>query len=338
MTTPAIPPFTEPGVNRQMLLARRPVAHPLPGDFAVVEQGRPTIGSGEILVRNIYLSADPVQRGWAAVQPLGAVMRGLAVGVVVESAAHDFAVGDLVFGAFGWQDYCVPMAEDILSHVRAPRAPASAYAGVLGMPGVTAWLALGTIAPPAPGQRVLVSTSAGSVGSIAGQLLAHAGAVPVGLTGSAEKVERCLTRFGYSACANYKTDDLAEFFRREAGEGFDTYFDNTGGWILDAAIRHMARHGRIIQCGTAATPNWSPPPSGLRNEREVLMRALTWTGFVIFDHRATFGTAVEALTDVLLSKGLDHDEEIDVGFGKAADGLDDVFAGRHEGKKLVFIG
>ncbi|WP_159979012.1 MULTISPECIES: NADP-dependent oxidoreductase [unclassified Novosphingobium] len=338
MTAPGIPSFTQPGINRQMLLARRPNGHPLPGDLALTEQRRPDIAPGKFLVRNLYLSADPVQRGWAAVQPLGTVMRALAVGVVVESAAPDFAPGDLVFGIFGWQDYCVPAPEDILSHVRAPRAPASAYAGVLGMPGVTAWLALRTIAQPTAGQRVLVSTAAGSVGSVAGQLIAHAGAVPVGLTGSAEKVERCLSRFGYAACANYKADDLGLFLEREGGPGFDTYFDNTGGWILDTAIRHMARYGRIIQCGTAATPSWNPAPSGLRNEREVLMRALTWTGFVIFDHRAIFSEAVEALTEVMLSKGLDHDEDIDSGFGKVSESLDEIFAGRHEGKKLVFIG
>jgi NADPH-dependent curcumin reductase CurA len=338
MNAPTIPSFTEPGSNRQMLLALRPNDHPLPGDLAPVEARRPDIGPGEFLVRNLYLSADPVQRGWASVQALGTVMRALAVGVVVESKAPGFAAGDLVFGSLGWQDYCVPGSEDILSHVRAPRVPASAYAGVLGMPGVTAWLALGTIAPPAPGQRVLVSTAAGSVGSIAGQLVAHAGAVPIGLTGSAEKVERCLSRFGYAACANYKADDLASFLESEKGAGFDTYFDNTGGWILDTAIRHMVRYGRIIQCGTAATPSWSPPPSGLRNEREVLMRALTWTGFVIFDHRETFGAAVEALTEVMLARGLAYDEDIDSGFGKVADALDDIFAGRHEGKKLIFIG
>ena len=333
-----IPDFTVPGTNRRLVLARRPTAHPNAQDMAFDELARPTPGPGEVLVRNIYLSADPVQRGWAASLPIGEVVRGLAVGVVIESRNAAIAEGSLVSGIFGWQDYCVPGDDDILSCVSAPVLPASAYAGILGMPGVTAWLALKTLAPLARGQRVLVSTAAGAVGSLVGQLASHAGAVAIGLTGSEEKARKCCSSFGYTACANYKSEAVDVFLKTQAGDGFNTYFDNTGGWILDAAIRHMARHGRIVQCGTAATPNWFPIPKGLRNEREILMRALTWSGFVIFDHRREFGAAVEQLSRIVTEQEIRWEEDIDTGFDKARDALDAVFEGRNAGKKLIYIG
>jgi NADPH-dependent curcumin reductase CurA len=338
VSVPFVPAHTTPSSNRRLLLRSRPSCHPRIDDLQLEETARPTISAGQVLVRSIYLSADPVQRGWAAVQPLDTVMRGLAVGVIVESLRAGFIEGDLVFGTFGWQDYCVPAEGDILSHVAEPVLPASAYAGVLGMPGVTAWLALRGIAPPQAGQRVLVSTAAGAVGSVVGQLVSRAGALPYGLTGSPEKVARCLDRFGYIACADYKADDVEDFLSQHQAAGFETFFDNTGGWILDTAIRHMARFGKVIQCGTAATSSWSPPPFGLRNEREVLTRALTWTGFVVFDHRSLFNTAVQDLSRIVVDEGLNFDEDIDHGIERAPAALDDVISGRNVGKKLIFIG
>lgn len=334
----AMPAFDAPSANRQLLLARRPSGHPLSEHFELRTEARPAIGDGQVLVRNLYLSVDPVQRGWAASAALGEVMRGLAVGVVVESRNAAFAEGDLMFGIFGWQDYAIPGAESILTHVRAPRARASLYAGLLGMPGVTAHLALRLLAPLESGQRLLVSTAAGAVGSVVGQLAALAGVRAVGLTGDGGKVKKCLARFGYAACANYKTADVPAFLDDEAGEGFHTYFDNTGGWILDQAIRRMRRYGRVIQCGTAATPVWTPPPVGWRNEREILTRVLTWSGFYIFDHHTAFGEAVEHLTELHLQGLLNCDEDISAGFDKLPSALDELFSGANDGKKLVFIG
>jgi NADPH-dependent curcumin reductase CurA len=206
------------------------------------------------------------------------------------------------------------------------------------MPGVTAWLALSDIAPPSAGQTLLVSTAAGTVGSIAGQIAAHKGARVVGLTGSDEKVRRCVERFGYDTAINYRDGDLSDMLAQAAPDGFDTFYDNTGGSILDTAMRHMKRYGRIIACGTAATPSWSPPPTGLRNEREVLMRALTWTGFVIFDHADRFDQAVLGLSDMAETKGLRFDEDIDDGMAAVPHALPSVLSGANTGKKLVFIG
>lgn len=336
-----MPAYSTPAVNRQVILARRPDGIPLAADFAQQDGPVPQVGEGQFLVRNLYLSADPVQRGWAAnpaLTPIGSAMRALAVGVVVESRDQTIKPGDVVYGFFGWQDYFVGGRGDLLSHVPVPRAPLATYAGVLGMPGVTAWLALNDLAPPKPGQSVLVSTAAGAVGSVVGQIAQRAGAFTVGLTGSADKIQRCTTRFGYDVALNYKEVDLASALAELRPQGFDTYFDNTGGWILDTAIRAMAKYGRIIQCGTAATASWNPPPSGLRNEREMLTRVLTWSGFFIFDHIARFGEAIDALTDMMLSGGLEHDEDIEAGLLHIMSSLEILFAGTNAGKKLIYIG
>ena len=336
-----IPAYTTPADNRRILLASRPAGIPLASDFALVCEPVPAIGDGQFLVRNLYLSADPVQRGWAAnaaLLPLGSPMRALSIGVVVESREPGIAPGDLAYGFLGWQDYAAATRADLLSHVPSPRARASAYAGVLGMPGVTAWLALADIAPPGPDDTVLVSTAAGAVGSVVGQIARARGSRVVGLTGSDAKVSLCVERYGYHAALNYKTADLAPRIAELAPAGCSIYFDNTGGWILDTAIRTMAKHGRIIQCGTAATASWAPPPTGLRPEREILTRVLTWSGFYIFDHVARFGAAIEALTDLIDGGRLAYDEDIEPGFERITGALETLFAGENAGKKLIFIG
>ena len=336
-----IPSYSAPTSNRRVLLARRPEGIPLATDFVIERAAIPTLAAQQFLVRNLYLSPDPVQRGWAAnpaVMPIGAPMRALSLGVVIESRVETFVAGDLVYGFLGWQDYAAATATDLLSHVRTPRANASAYAGVLGMPGVTAWLALADIAPVSSGQTVLVSTAAGAVGSVVGQIVRAAGARAVGLTGSADKVARCTARYGYDAAFNYTKVDLAETLAETAPTGFDTYFDNTGGWIADHALRAMAKHGRIVQCGTAATASWTPPPQGWRPEREILTRVLTWTGFYIFDHVARFGQAISGLSDMIEAGTLAYDEDIEDGFERILGALEMLFAGANSGKKLIFIG
>lgn len=340
MTGP-IPGHDLPGVNRQMVLVRRPSGNPVAGDFARRDAPVPRPAESGVLVRNLYLSADPAQRGWSAnpqTTPLDAPMRALAVGIALESQLPDIRPGDLLYGFFGWQDYATPARNDILSVIRSPRLPASAYAGVAGMPGITAWIALNDLAPPSPGQTILVSTAAGAVGSVVGQLARQAGAHAIGLAGSDEKVARCTAAFGYAAAFNYRRVDLAATLAAVAPGGFNTYFDNTGGVILDTAIRAMAKYGRIIQCGMASVSNWNPPPAGLRNEREILFRVLTWSGFFIFDHVARFGATIDRLTDLVIEGGLAYEEDIDTGFDTVGSALEALFSGANHGKKLVFIG
>ena len=342
-------PLPNPGVscpatNRRVILARRPVGVPRPEHFHLDEVALAPVADNQFRVRNIYLSVDPAQRGWVNENanysdpvPLGGVMRALAVGVVIESRHADIPVGLHLYGWFGWQDYAVVGPEAIMTRIEPVAAPLSAYAGVLGINGLTACLALARIGRPKPGDTVLVSTAAGAVGSVVGQMARRMGCRVVGLTGDDAKVAQCTSRFGYDVAGNYKSGDLAETVSRLAPEGIDVFFDNTGGPILDCVIRHMNVAGRIVQCGTAAIAQWSPPPVGLRNEREVLSRRLQWGGFVIFDHAEAFGEALAELAPLVASGQLAFDEDIQHGIEHAPGAIARLYAGGNTGKSLIAI-
>src|SRR5947208_5178948 len=239
--------------NHQMRLVTRPVGIPQPEHFALVTESVPQIGNGEMLVRNHYLSVDPAQRGWAndegnysAPVALNTPMRALAVGEVIESRAPGFQEGEFIYGWFGWQSYCAATPDAVLRRVDPSTLPLSANLSLLGINGLTAYLAFNGLGNPRPGEHVLVSTAAGSVGSFVGQLAHIAGCRAAGLTGSAEKAALAQARYGYQAMINYRdSTDLPAVIREACPEGNDIFFDNTGGAIADAAIRTMRLHGRI---------------------------------------------------------------------------------------------
>ncbi len=345
MKEPHIPPFSLPASNRRVLLVKRPLAIPKADDFELDEVPVPTPGDGEFLVRNIYLSVDPAQRGWAQSAAnyskpvaLGSPMRALAVGQVVDSRNDDVTAGQYVYGWFNWQDYCVARQEHILSRINPELAPLSCHAGLLGINGVTAYLALTSLGRPKAGETVLVSTAAGAVGSVVGQIAHNLGSRVIGLTGSDQKVDLALHRYHYDSAYNYKTSDLDKVLADAAPGGIDVFFDNTGGTILDTALRKMAIGGRVIQCGTAAISNWESAPPGPRNEREILTRRLTWSGFVIFDHIAGWQTAIETLAGWLQKGLLNYDEDISGNIEDAPSAIDDLYSGRNRGKRLIYIG
>lgn len=340
-----VPSYDLPSWNRQVLLVRRPSGIPQPEDFALDGAPLEPVPNGRFRVRNLFLSVDPAQRGWASdgtnyAPPvaLGSVMRALAAGVVVESRHPSFPDGSYCYGWFGWQDYALAGPEHVLTAFRSPRVPLSAYAGVLGINGLTAHLAFNRIGQPRSGEIVLVSTAAGAVGSVVGQLARASGCEVVGLTGDDAKVARCVGRFGYSRAINYRSGPIDELLATALPDGADIFFDSVGGTMLDASLRVLRPGARVIQCGTASIPSWTTPPTGLRNEREVLTRRLTWGGFVIFDHLAAFDQTVDALIDLIQAGTLTYDEDIREDIALAPEALTDVYAGSNVGKCLVALG
>lgn len=335
-----IPAYALPPANRRVLLVRRPQGVPQASDFQLDEVAVPEIGPDQFLVRNIYLSVDPAQRGWASAEanyaqpvPLGGPMRALAVGVVVRSNDPAVAEGEFLYGWFHWQDYAAADRGRILARARAG-VPLSAHAGLLGINGLTAFIALTTLGRPVAGDTLLVSTAAGSVGGFVGQIGKLLGCRTIGLTGEDDKVARCLDRFGYDEAYNYKTADLAAALP----EGINIYFDNTGGPILDLALRRMAVAGRIVQCGTASNQAWTPPPTGPRPEREVMTRRLVWSGFVVLDHQARFDDAARQLAAWHAEGRLNYDEDVSDGMDAAPGAIAELYAGRNRGKKLIYVG
>jgi len=330
-------------LNRQIVLKFRPVGVPQPEHFELVSRDVPPLVPGELLVENLYLSVDPAQRGYVndennyvAPVAIGAVMRALAVGRVIASECAQFAVGDHVYGWFGWQDYCVCAPSAVLRRVDPGQATLAAAAGTLGINGLTAYIALQDIGKPKAGETVLVTAGAGAVGSIVGQLAKRAGCRTVAVVGSDAKGAQCLDEFGYDAFVNYH-QSLTDGLRAACPQGVDVFFDNVAGDLADVIMSHMNWFGRIVQCGTVSIPCWVPPPVGPRIHRDILTRRLRIEGFVIFDHGSRFDLVAAELATMLQAGTLRTREDIETDLARAPAALVDVYTGRNTGKKLIHL-
>ncbi|CAN5451029.1 NADP-dependent oxidoreductase [soil metagenome] len=328
--------------NTQVILRARPTGIAQADDFAIQSSAVPEPGPGQILVRNAYLSVEPAMRGWiadagnyAAPVAIGSVMRALCAGHVVASRHPDFAEGDAVTGWFGWQDYACVEADAVLRRIVETDLPLSLSLGILGINGVTAYLALRTIGEPKPGETVLVSTAAGSVGSAAGQIANILGCRTVGIAGGAEKTALCTQAFGYAAAIDYRQDGLDEAIAAACPQGIDIYYDNVAGRISDTVYRHLALRARVIVCGTASISSWDDWPVGPRVERHLLVKRARMQGFVIFDHMAEYEDAVAQLASWVREDRLAYREDILDGIEACPDALAGLYRGENLGKRLI---
>ena len=332
-----------PDINRRIVLERRPEATPGPEHFRREDQPLPELADGQIRVRNQYLSIDPAQRGWiggagyAEPVEIGAVMRSLAVGVVVATRNAKFAEGQYLYGWFGWQDFCAATETQVIARVSPEQAGVSAGAGLFGICGVTAYLALTELGRPRAGETVLVSTAAGAVGCLVGQIARRMGCRAAGLAGSDDKVRQCLAEFGYQAALNYRTALNAENLHALCPQGVDVFFDNTAGAIADAVWPLMNTHGRVVQCGTAAVSSWDPWPTGPRRERSVLSKRVRYEGFLVFDHLLRFPEVIAQLARWHAEGTLVFHEDIEDGLERAPAALASIYRGENRGKKLVRV-
>src|SRR3954470_19657707 len=239
-------------VNRQLLLAKRPVGEPVADDFEVKENEPPALGDDEALVKVLQISLDPAMRGWMSDAPsylppvgLGEVMRAGTAGVVVESNSDALAPGDHVVGILGVQEHGVAPAK-ALTKVDTSVAPLATYLGGLGMPGLTAYFGLTEVGALKEGDTVVVSGAAGAVGSVAGQLAKAMGASRVvGIAGGPDKCAWIVDELGFDAAIDYKNEDVSKGIKQHVPDGIDIYFDNVGGEILDAALARLAWGARI---------------------------------------------------------------------------------------------
>ncbi len=332
-----------PDVNRRIVLDHRPEATPGPEHFRRDDQPAPELADGQVLVRNQYLSIDPAQRGWiggagyAEPVAIGAVMRSLAVGRVVATRNAKFAEGQYLYGWFGWQDFCAVTETQVIARVQPERAGVSTGAGLFGICGVTAYLALTELGRPRAGETVLVSTAAGAVGCLVGQIARRLGCRVAGLTGSDDKVRQCLAEFGYRAALNYRTALNAENLSALCPQGVDVFFDNTAGAVADAVWPLMNIRGRVVQCGTAAVSSWDPWPTGPRRERSVLSKRVRYEGFLVFDHLLRFPEVIAQLARWHAEGTLVFHEDIEDGLARAPGALASIYRGENRGKKMVRV-
>lgn len=326
-------------MNRRMLLVSRPQGAMTADNFQLVATPLEPLADGQFRVRNHWLSIAPYMRGrmnetksYAAPQPLGEVMIGATAGEVVESRNTRFAVGDKVTGVFGWQEFGTSDGTGV-TKVDDTAIPLSAYLGVAGMPGVTAWYGLNEIIAPQAGQTIVVSAASGAVGSVVGQLAKLAGCRAVGIAGGAEKCRYVTQTLGFDACIDYKAGKLQEDLEAATPEGVDGCFENVGGASLDATLTRMNPFGRIALCGMIAGYDGAPQP--LRQPALILTMRLTLQGFIVTEHLDIWPRALAELASLVAQKKLNYRESVMEGLEHAPDALMGLLKGRNFGKQLV---
>ena len=330
--------------NCQVILKSRPADIPQAENFEIIDAPLPTIADGQVLVRNIYLSAEPAMRGWVSVvanysQPvsLGEVMRSPAVGQVEQSRHADFHRGEYVTGMFGWQAYAAVGAGAIQRKVATAGLPISTALGVLGLNGLTAYFALLCVGQPKSGETVVVSTAAGAVGSCVGQIAKIKGCRTIGIAGGAEKTKLCREEFGYDAAIDYKAGGIDAALAAACPDGVDVYFDNTAGPISDAVLGHLRPGARVVVCGTASIASWDPPPAGPRVERHLLVKRARMQGFLIFDHVQRFDEGLAALSEWVRAGAIRYREDVLEGIAQLPDSIAGLYRGENFGKRIIRI-
>jgi len=334
--------------NLQVLLKRRPVGEPVPEDFEIAERPVPLPGRGQVLVRNRFLSLDPYMRGrmsdaksYAKPVELGAVMEGATVGEVVASDDPGFAPGDAVMGGQGWQRYCV-MTPDKLRRVDVGEVPLSANLGVLGMPGLTAWVGLEDIGQPKAGETVVISAASGAVGQVAGQIARARGAKVIGIAGGPAKCAFVTDELGFDACLDHR-GDLDAQLDAACPEGIDVYWENVGGHVQEAVFPRLRDFGRMVMCGMIAQYNQAPgadakgaPPGP--NLGPIVRKRLRVQGFIVSDTGWQRYPQFRAeMLEMMRDGKLRWREDVVVGLDRAPEAFIGLLKGRNFGKLVIRI-
>ncbi len=331
-------------LSRQFTLARRPVGRPTEADFTLAEVELPAPDERQVLIENTHISVDPYMRGLiiegeSAHPPyaIGEPMSGAAVGRVLESGSPRFKPGQTVSHPGGWRDVAL-VEEAEVRVIDVTAVPPSAYLGVLGLTGFTAYVGIRSVGAVGPGDRVFVSAAAGAVGSVAGQLARRLGASRVvGSAGSAEKVRHLVDDLGFDAAFDYHDGSMAEQLAAAAPEGIDVCFDNVGGEQLEAALSSMRERGRVVLCGALAHPSiWHEAP-GPRNLALAIPKRLTMRGYVTTDHEDQRAAFEEEVTAALADGSIVARETVVEGLEETPRAFLGLLTGDNVGKMVVSV-
>ena len=324
---------------QQIHLASRPQGWPTPANFSLVEVELPKLGADEVQVKNLFMSVDPYMRGrmndvkgYVPPFQVGQALDGAAVGEVVASSSPNVKVGDVVTSQLGWRDQFVTDAGNV--KVVDKNVTPTAYLGVLGVNGLTAWAGLRLVDVKA-GDRVFISAAAGATGIIAGQLAKLRGCHVVGSAGSAAKVKMLTEELGFDAAFNYKDGELVKQLKQAAPEGIDVYFDNVGGDHLEAAIAAMRLFGRIIACGAISGYNDATPQPGPRNLSHMIGKRLTMKGFIVIDSFPHMNDFLAEIGPLFAQGQIKAKETVVEGLAQAPHAFLDLLRGGNTGKMIV---
>lgn len=332
-------------LSTQIELASRPQGMPELKNFRTVQIELPDLLEGEVRVRNEYISVDPYMRGRMSgaksyIPPfeLGETMGGGAVGTVIESRAAELPVGTLVSSAHGWRDIAQGQAAEFSPRPALEGVSPSLYLGLLGMPGLTAYVGLRGIAELREGDVLFVSGAAGAVGSAVGQFARLMGASRViGSAGSEEKTELLKQKYGFDTVINYKKGPIRQQLAHAASEGIDVYFDNVGGDHLEAALDVLKPHGRVALCGAISQYNNEKPEPGPDNLGQIVMKKLKLQGFIVGDH-LEYREEFETVVGEWFRQGrISYDETVVKGIEEAPRAFIELLQGGNIGKMVVKV-
>lgn len=328
-----------------ILLRNRPEGKPTLADFEFVkEETTLNINEGEVLLETAYVSVDPYLRGRMSdaksyVQPfeLGKAIHSGVVAKVIDSKNNNFITGDFVSGMLDWKTKQVAAGEGLLK-VDSEKAPLSAYLGILGMTGLTAYCGLTQIGKPVAGETLVVSGAAGAVGSVVGQIGKILGLRVIGIAGTDEKVEMLKSKFGFDEGINYNTSkDIRADIAKAAPNGVDIYYDNVGGPISDAVLFSINKFARLVICGAISVYNNTELPTGLSVQPFLVKNSALMQGFIVSNYADKFPEAMTHLSGWLAEGKLNYTETIVDGFDNIPKAFIDLFDGKNTGKMIVKI-
>ncbi len=328
--------------TKQFVLAERPTGVPTEKTFRAEETVLGSIQDGELMVKGMYYSVDPYMRGRMndrkSYQPpfkLNEPIEGAVVAEVMESRAADIRKGDIVTGRMPWKRDIIISAAAV-KKVDTSFVSPSAYLGVLGMTGLTAYIGMMLIGKPKSGETVVVSGAAGAVGSVAGQMAHLAGCRVVGIAGSDEKIALLKDQFGFDAGINYKTEkDLATAIQTACPDGVDIYFDNVGGPVSDAVMLNLNFHARVPLCGQISMYNDTTQSTGPRIAPILLTRSVLMQGFIVSNYQSHFAEAMKHLVGWVKDGKIKSEETVVDGFDKLPEAFISLFDGKNTGKMVV---
>ena len=331
-------------MNRAIHLQNRPTGRPALSDFKFVEEEKPAPGEGQILLETKYISVDPYLRGRMidakSYIPPFELHKPITSGIIAEvkeSKHPDFKKGDFVNGMLAWKEFQVSNGKGLIK-VDPDQAPLSAYLGILGMTGLTAYFGLTDIGKPKAGETILVTGAAGAVGSVVGQLGKIFECKVVGIAGSDDKIDLITSDFGFDAGINYKTtDDMKAAVAEACPDGVDVFFDNVGGSIFDAVMANTNRGARVVLCGAIADYNKTETPTGPRVNSTLIKNSILMQGFTVGNYQSEFQKGIQKLAGWLKEAKLNYEETIVEGFEHTPQAFLDLFDGKNTGKMVVKI-
>ena len=332
--------------NRQYRLAARPVGLAKPSDWSFTTEPVADPADGQVLVKVLQLSLDPAMRGWmnegrSYIPPvgIGEVMRAGGIGKVVASRNPTFAVGDLVAGGFGIQEYCLvaDVKQAGLNKIDPRLGTPAQWLNALGMPGMTAYFGLLEVGQPKEGETVVVSGAAGAVGQTVGQVARIKGCRVVGIAGGKAKCDFVVKDLKFDACIDYKGGNLKDGLKEHCPQGVDVYFDNVGGEILDTVLTRINRNARIVICGAISQYNNTAPVKGPSNYLSLLVNRARMQGMVVFDYADRYGVAIKDIAQWMKEGKFVSREDVVSGIETFPDSLNKLFSGENFGKLVLKV-